>query len=154
MIVRLADLDADLDRMMPHAMAFARQSGLGQLLDCTENDMAAALRALDALPSCRMFVAEDDGEIAGGLGLIYAGAVWAPAKKVAEELFFWVASGAKPTAALMLIRAALDDVKAEGARMATFYSLKSSPAKLHRVYARLGMRPIQVAYVTKIEGVS
>lgn len=154
MIVRLADLDADLDQMMPHAMAFARQSGVGQLLGCTDDDMAAALRALDALPSCRLFVAAAAGAIVGGIGLIYSGAIWAPTKKIAEELFFWVAPGAPPTAALALMRAAQADMKKEGAWMATFYSMASSPAKLHRVYKRLGMRPVQVAYVSRIEGVS
>jgi hypothetical protein len=64
----------------------------------------------------------------------------------AEELFFWVEPSAPAATALRLLRAAMAEMRARGVRTQTFFALSTSPPAVRRLYAAMGLRPVQTAH--------
>lgn len=116
------------------------------LPDSDEALMLALGRVLSQ-PGVTVLVAERGGEVIGGIGLLLAPQLWNPEIIAMEELFWWVAPEAPNVTALCLLRAARRLAQECGVAQVTFKSLTSSPPAIDRVYRRMGLRPVETAYM-------
>jgi hypothetical protein len=142
--IRLAGA-ADIATMAVCGARFVAMTGCADLLPQGADEIAAAIDRLMTVPGVRIWLAEAGG-VVGGLGMIIGPSLWRPSSLHAEELFFWVEPSAPATAALRLLRAARADMRSSGVRTQTFFALPTSPPTIRRLYATLGLRPVQVAY--------
>ena len=143
--VRLAR-PADLPEIAACGARFAAASGCAEFLPASPDEITAAVSRLIGLPGVKIWLGATD-HVVGGLGVIFAPALWRPSSLHAEELFFWIEPGAPGTTALRLLRAANAEMRATGVVTRTFYSLPTSPPGIGRLYGCMGMRPVQLGYM-------
>jgi len=136
---------ADIPAIADCGARFVAMTGCADLLPQTEDEIAAAIARLMTVPGVRIWLAEA-GEVLGGLAMIFGPSLWRPSMLHAEELFFWIERSAPAATALRLLRAARAEMRAQGVRTQTFFALRTSPPAIERLYAAMGLRPIQTAY--------
>lgn len=144
--IRPADLEADALAIVDGARDFISRMDYREFLPA-DADLAAAVGRILAMDQVETLVAEHEGRIVGGIGVLYAPHIWNPGLMAGEELFWWTARAAPAATALRLLRAARASARKRGAAMVTFKSLTSSPPGVDRVYRRMGLRPAETAYV-------
>lgn len=146
--LRVAGTLLDLPAVLDGARAFAATVQAADVLpplDSAEFD--GAVTRLVTMRGVTVILAEQDGEVVGGLGVLVSPYLWNPSKMSLEELFWWVRPGASPHAAGMLFRDARRRFKAAGGGIISFGKLVTSPDGVDRVYRKAGMRPIQTVYI-------
>lgn len=143
--IRPADLEADALAIMDGARDFISRMEYRDFLPA-QADLAAAIGRILTLDQVETLVAEHDGGIVGGIGMLYAPHIWNPGLLVGDELFWWTAPDAPRTTALRLLRAARESARERGALL-TFKKLTSSPDGVDRVYRRMGLRPAETVYM-------
>ena len=146
MVIRLADKKADFPAILRGARNFIARMDFSDHLPSDERSLAEAISRILALDDVDVIVVETDKRIVGGLGMIYAPYLWNPEIVSGEELFFWTAPDAPPTAALALLRFMRRRATEKGAAILNFAALTSSPATIGRAYERLGMQMTQMTY--------
>lgn len=145
MIIRLADFDTDALAIVEGAKDFISRVRFQEMMP-DDDKLTAAIGRIVTLPGMEITVAEHDGEIVGGLGMLYAPYLWNPDLLTAEELFWWAAPDAPKTAAMRLFRKVKADISAKGA-VPVFRALETSPPGVAKVYERAGMTPIETIYM-------
>lgn len=145
MIIRPAEYERDAAGIMAGVRDFIGRMHTTAFLPASEAELAAAVHRVVTSPGVEVDVAEHHGGIVGGLGMFVGPFLWNPARLVAEELFWWSAPGAPPTAALRLLRSAVDRARVRGA-IVSFKRLTSSPAGVERIYRRLGLTEIETTF--------
>ena len=146
MIVRFADPETDALQIVDGAKDFASRVAFQHLLPDAEWQLTAAIGRVVTLSGFTALVAEDDGRIVGGIGLLFAPFLWNPAITVADELFWWTAPDAPFRTAKTLLTEALALIDARGA-VPTFRALATSPAGVDRAYRRMGLVPLETVYM-------
>ena len=141
--IRIA-VEDDLPAIVEGARAFAKQADVEYLM---AEDISESVAAVVFLPAFRVYLAEADGVVVGGLGVSTMPYLWNMALIETSEHFFWVYDRAPKTTALALLRRVLDDAKAEKVNIVTFAKLPTSPKKLAVLYDRLGFGPVQESYM-------
>ena len=127
MTVRYANID-DVDQMMPHARAFVEHAGFSGLAG-TDSEIRQVLTSLLETPQVEVAVAEEDGNIVAGIGVVFTPFLWNPDHIVAEEVFWWSAPDAPKTAAMRVfnhIMQGIKSVKSGGKIIGCFKRLKDS----------------------------
>ena len=145
MIIRLADLEKDALGIMDCARAFARAAPFQSLLPDDEGLLKAISMVL-TLDGTEVLVADVDGEVVGGLGVLYAPFTWNQDVLIADELFWWAQPHAPFRAASRLLETAVERAEAKGA-VPIFHSMASSPDSVTRAYARFGLLPSETTYM-------
>lgn len=146
MNIRPADLESDWPDMMRGARDFVSRLAHPEVIPTDDERLSEALRTLLGLPGVEVTVAEHEGRVVGGIGMIYAPFHWNPEILWAEELFWWTDRNAPPTAAMRLFREACRVGRERGA-WANFKRLMESPEGVDSVYRRSGFEPIEVSYM-------
>jgi hypothetical protein len=113
----------------------------------TDEELVSSLNRLLDLSCVEVLVAEEEGKLVGGIGLLYSPGIWDKDVTHVEELFLWVAEGAPPTTLLRILRWTIQRAREKGGKLMTFKSLTSSPKSLDSVYKRLGLRLIENTYM-------
>ncbi len=121
-----------------------------EFLPDTYEDLVEGLTRLVNLDCTEILVAEYDGYIVGGIGMIYAPCMWNLKVSTAEELFWWVSKDAPLFTALRLLRHVSSSAVAKGCKFVVFKSLSSSPKTLDKVYRKMGLRPVETSYMGTI----
>jgi hypothetical protein len=145
MIIRQANPE-DTPAIIEGAKDFISRMDYTDFLPETEEGLVAAIGRILSIPGIEVTLAEHEGRVVGGLGMFYGPHIWNPNVISAEEIFLWAANDAPKSAALRLIRAVVADIKARNA-LPTFKKLTSSPKRLESVYHRLGLRPVETAFM-------
>lgn len=143
MIIRKADLSKDALAIVEGAKDFASQINFGSLLD--DASFIAAVGQIVTLETVEVLVAESQGEIVGGIGILYAPYIWNPQRTIADELFWWCQEKAPPRTGWRLINQAMANIDARGA-FPMFSALQTSPESVGKIYHRFGMKPIETKY--------
>lgn len=117
-----------------------------EFLPDNDSDLSYAIGFVLNLPGMEVLLAERDGEVVGGIGLLFAPPLWNPKGLVMDELFWWAAEDAPQVAALRLIRTAMRMAKKRAA-IPSFRSLSSSPPGVDRLYRVMGLRPVETVYM-------
>jgi hypothetical protein len=147
-VIRRADPEADFDRVLTGARAFAALVNRPDVLPAPDSPaLERAIRTLMGLPITAVLLAEVDGRTVGGIGLLVTPSLWDATRIACEELFWWCANDAPPSAAMRLLRVAKEHGKAAGATLFTFHRLTTSPPGVDLAYRRMGTQPMQVTYV-------
>jgi hypothetical protein len=151
MLVRLADKARHFAAILEGARAFALatpEHARALLAPIDSEAFAENLRGLLKLEAAGVSLAlDDEGRALAGLGWFVGPYPLNPARLEWHELFWWAAPDAPTSAALAVLRHALIRGKAKGATIATAHALEDSPAGVARVYARLGLRPVQRTFM-------
>jgi len=137
---------ADIPAIADCGARFVAMSGCADLLPETHGEIVDAIGRLMAIPGVKVWLAEA-GAVLGGLGMIIGPSLWRPSLLHAEELFFWVEPSSPGTTALRLLRAATAEMRAQDVTTQTFFALPTSPRTVQRLYATMGLRPVQTAYL-------
>jgi len=145
MIIRKADIERDALAIMDGARDFVSRMDNTDFMPETDDAFIEAIGRVLSWENVEVTVAEHDGRIVGGLGMVIGPHLWNPALTCADELFFWASKDAPKATALRLIKAVKGEMSGR-VRMVTFKRLKSSPAKLHDVYRAMGLREVETAY--------
>lgn len=144
MIVRHADLDSDALAIDDGARDFVRRVAFRRLMP-DDDALTGAVARILTLDGVEILVADDDGTIVGGIGLLFAPYLWNPGVLTADELFWWAAPDAPYRAAHKLFRAAMARIEERGAEP-LFRALTTSPEGVDRMYRRAGLVPIEIVY--------
>ena len=153
MIIRFADVDADAPQIIEGVWDFIARMDFKTYLPDREEDFEEWFLTILKSDPVDTLVAEKNGDVVAGLGLAFTPFLWNPAIVHADELFWWASPKAPPTAALALLRFALDWSRQVGGKrkvMATFKSLTSSPEAVGRIYERHGLRETETAYMGEL----
>ena len=146
-MVRRFDLGKDLTKCIPGIRDFVRRMDYAAFLPEKDQEIVAGFVSIMKLDLSDAFIAECDGKVVGGIGFIYAPNMWNPKSKAAEEIFWWVDEDAPNGTALKLLRYAELEAKERGCTLIVFKRLTSSPASIDKVYTKMGLRPVETAYM-------
>ena len=145
--IREINLNSDLTMVIEGMKDFISRMDYHEFLPDTDEDLVKALTRLVDLDCVEILVAEYDGNIVGGIGMIYAPCMWNLNVSTADELFWWVSEDAPFSTALRLLRRVRSDAVDKGCKFVVFKSLTSSPETLDKVYRRMGLRPVETSYM-------
>ena len=145
--IREIDLNSDLPMVIDGMKDFISRMDYHEFLPDNYEDLVEGLTRLVNLDCSEILVAEYDGDIVGGIGMVYAPCMWNLKISTAEELFWWVAKDAPLSTALRLLRYVNSNAVTRGCKLISFKSLSSSPGTLDKVYRRMGLRPIETTYM-------
>jgi len=144
MIIRTADMEKDALAIVDGAKDFFSRMEYTEFLPETDEKLIEAIARVMSFPGIEVIVAEHEGSVVGGLGMMYGPHLWNPNIEAGDEIFFWTSRSAPKTTALRLLR----EVKARaGDRIVTFKALMTSPKKVCQVYERMGLRPVESSYM-------
>ncbi len=145
--IREVDLSSDLPMVIDGMKDFISRMDYHEFLPDTYEDLVEAFTLLVNLDPIEILVAEHDGDIVGGIGMIYTPCMWNPKVSTIEELFWWVSKDAPLSTALKLLRRVRSNAVAKGCKFIVFRSLTSSPKVLDKIYRKMGLRPIETSYM-------
>ncbi len=145
--IRHVDLNQDLDQVRNGILDFIARMDYHDFLPETSHGIVAGLERLLNLPEVEILVAEHNGRLVGGIGMIYAPCLWNLGLLNAEELFWWVSEDAPSSTALRLLRSVQAEAKKRGCKMISMKSLTSSPETIDKVYRKMGLRPVDKTYI-------
>lgn len=146
MIVRLADLEADAAAIMDGARDFASRIAFRSLLPNDDAAFTEAVARIMALDGLEAIVAEHEGLVVAGIGVLFAPYLWNPAVTVGDELFWWAARDAPYGAGPKVAEEALRRIEERGA-VPLFRALQTSPRGVGRFYRRIGLQPVEVSFM-------
>ena len=145
--IRAVDLSSDLPMVIDGMKDFISRMDYHEFLPDTYEEIVEGLTRLVNLDPIEILVAEYEGSIVGGIGMIYAPCMWNFKVSIAEELFWWVSKDAPLSTALRLLRHVSSNAAARGCKFTVFKSLSSSPETLDKVYRKMGLRPVETSYM-------
>ena len=130
---------------------FVGVNGASDILPFREIDAYHLLAGLIAGKDGALFVADDDGVLSGMVGASLARCHWNRTKKVATELFWYVAPERRTGVGRALMQALEDWAAGEGVNALGVMALESQrPEAVAEVYRRRGYRPLERVFVKGI----
>ncbi len=145
--IRAVDLSSDLPMIIDGMKDFISRMDYHEFLPDTYEEVVEGFTRLVNLDPIEMLVAEYEGSIVGGIGMVYSPCIWNLKVSIAEEMFWWVSKDAPSSTALRLLRRVSSNAAARGCKFMVFKSLTSSPEMLDKVYRRMGLRPTETSYM-------
>ncbi len=144
-VIREADFDKDALAIVDGARDFADRVTFTHLFPTGDKEFTAAVGRIVTLPGVEILVADYEGKVVGGIGMLYAQYMWNPSKSVADELFWWAARDAPFRAAWYLIHEVMRRVR-ERKAIPMFRALMTSPPGVEQIYRKFGMGPLEIVF--------
>ena len=144
-IIRPADLENDALAIMDGARDFASRVSFQHLLPKDDAAFVDVVSRIVSLEGMEILVAEHDGGIVGGIGLLYMPSLWNPAILVADEIFFWSNRDAPFRTAYKLFDEAMRRIE-ERKAVPMFRTLITSPPGVEKLYRRRNMHPTETLF--------
>lgn len=145
MIIRPADLEKDALAIMDGARDFASRISVRHLLPEDDNDFIKAVSRIVCLEGMEVLLAEHEGRVVGGIGILYAPYLWNSAILVADEMFWWAAQDAPFRTGKKLIDETMRKIEEKKA-VPMFRTLTTSPLGVERVYRSFNMQPVETVF--------
>lgn len=145
MIIRPADIEKDALAIIDGARDFASRIALKHMISEDNEMFIKSVSRIVSLDGMEVLLADDDDEIVGGIGILYAPYIWNSAILVADELFWWCKKGAPFRTGKRLIDEAMKKVHEKGA-IPMFRSLTTSPPGVDRIYREFQMFPVETVH--------
>jgi len=144
MIIRSATI-MDALALMEGAKDFAKFTGLPIFPEKNEDFISAVSRIVthDAVD---VILAEHEGAVIGGIGIIYGQSLWNPAIIMGEEIFWWAFPKAPMKTGKRLYDEAIRRIEEKNA-IPYFKSLPNSPDSVEKLYIRDGFVPIDRGWI-------
>lgn len=146
MNVRLASLPDDSQAVLAGAKDFISRMDFTEGLPDSDEELLGSIYYLASV-GLEIAVAEEGGEIVGGIGILYAPFPWNRSKIVASEMFIWAKRGAPPLTFRALMRFVSNRMLERKVVLREFVALTSSPSGLGRIYEKMGLRKVQETYM-------
>jgi len=150
--IRIADIKADALTILHGARDCSRRHkehqgnlNIGSLFP----DDEGLIKALSRLVSCdelEILIAENDGQVVGGAGILYVPYMWNLDLLTGEKLFWWTEETAPFRTAVILIDEVIKRIDMRGA-IPVFRALKTDPKGVEKLYRRLNMVPVETTYM-------
>ena len=144
MIVRLADFNTDALAIAECARQFAQSTSLASWFR-SGNEFVEDISKVMVLDNLEITVAEHEGKISGGIGIVYVPFIWNHSILVGDELFWWVYPDAPFRTGRALFDFAMTRIKEKGAKP-MFRSLDTSPEHVWKFYEREGLKQFESVY--------
>lgn len=144
MIIRLADFDTDALAIINGAREFADSTSLKSWFR-SGDDFVEDISKVMTLDNLEILVAEHNGEIVGGIGIVYVPFMWNQSITIGDELFWWSSQGAPFRTGRTLFDEANKRIEQKGARP-MFRSLNTSPVHISKFYERQGLKQLESVF--------
>lgn len=139
--IRPADFDTDALAIVNGAREFSQQTSLASWFRIG-NEFVEDISKLMVLDNLEITVAEYEGKIVGGIGIVYVPFIWNHSILVGDELFWWTSSIAPFKTGTLLFDFAMKRIEEKGARP-MFRSLDTSPKHIEQFYERRGLNKFE-----------
>ena len=141
MIIRPANFETDALSITDGAREFSQQTSLASWFR-TGNEFIEDISKIMVLDNLQISVAEYEGKIVGGIGIIYVPFLWNQSILVGDELFWWTSGNAPFKTGTSLFDFAIKRIIEKGARP-MFRALDTSPKHVEKFYERRGLKKIE-----------
>ena len=145
MKIRPADLENDALAIMNGARDFASRIALRHLLPEDDADFIKAVGHIVSLDGMEVLLAEHEGRVVGGIGILYVPYMWNSAILIADEVFFWSDKQAPFGAAHKLFVEAMRRIEEKKA-IPMFRTLTTSPPGVERLYRSFNLFPAETVF--------
>lgn len=146
--IRAADPETDFPAILAGAGDFVRFVNRPDILPGPASvELAGAVKFLLGVPGMTVLLAEIEGVVFGGVGVLVNPYIFNLERVSCEEIFWWCYPEAPPETAMLLLRAAKAHGKANGATVFMFHALEQSPPGVDLAYRRMGTKPLQTTYM-------
>ena len=142
--IRPANFDTDALAIIDGAREFSQQTSLASWFR-HGGEFIEDISKIMVLDNLEISVAEHDGKIVGGIGIVYIPFIWNRSIIVGDELFWWTSKSAPFKTGSSLFDFAMKRIKEKGARP-MFRSLDTSPVHIEKFYIRRGLRKLESAF--------
>ena len=144
MIIRQANFDTDALAIIEGAREFSQQTSLASWFR-NGQEFIEDISKIMVLDNLEISVAEHDGKIVGGIGIVYIPFTWNASILLGDELFWWTSKNAPFKTGASLFYFAMKRIKEKGARP-MFRSLDTSPEHIEKFYAREGLNKFESVF--------
>ena len=144
--IRLADVKADAAAIVDGARRCKERVAFGGLFPTDEDGFVRAIARIVTLEGIEIMVAESDGEVVGGLLILYAPYIWNPDRLTADALCWWAARVAPLRTAWLLFTETMVRIDEKKA-IPMFRALTNSPPGVRRLFEKYDMQPIETLYM-------
>jgi len=142
--IRPANFDTDALAIVDGAREFARSTSLAAWFrsgDAFVQDIAKIM----TLDNLEISVAEHEGKIVGGIGIVYVPFIWNQSILLGDELFWWACPDAPSRTGRALFDCAMQRIDEKGA-VPMFRSLDTSPERIEKFYERQGLKQFESVF--------
>lgn len=144
MKIRLANLNNDAPEIVKGMRDFAGRVSFQSILPDDDN-FIKTLSKIVTMDGVELWLAENNDQVVGMIGLFYTPYQWNPDLLAAEELFWWVAKDAPYRTAYLLINKVMAEIEKRQA-IPVFRNLTTSPVGVEKIYRKHGLVPIETVW--------
>lgn len=144
MKIRPANFDTDALAIIEGAREFSQQTSLASWFR-HGSDFIEDISKIMVLDNLEISVAEHDGKIVGGVGIVYVPFIWNYSILVGDELFWWTSKDAPFKTGVSLFDFAMKRIEEKGAKP-MFRALDTSPEHIEKFYERRGLKKLESAF--------
>ena len=142
--IRPANFDTDALAIINGAREFSRQTSLASWFR-QGGEFIEDISKIMVLDNIEISVAEHDGKIVGGVGIVYVPFIWNHSILVGDELFWWTSDNAPFKTGAALFDYAMKRIEEKGAKP-MFRALDTSPKHIEKFYERRGLKKLESAF--------
>ena len=147
--IRLANFDTDALEIVNGAREFSQSISLSSWFR-SGDEFVQDISKIMTMENIDILVAEHNGKIVGGVGIVYVPFIWNQSILVGDEVFWWAYPQAPFRTGRALFDFAIKLVEKEKGARPVFRSLDTSPEHIGKFYERQGLTKFESAY-TRIE---
>lgn len=150
---RLADFELDAFTIMRGARDCVKRHkehegdlNVGSLFPDDNVPLIVAMEHLISCPGLEIIIAESEGKVVGGAGVVFMPYMWNRDLLTGDKIFWWTEKTAPFRTARLLAEEVLRRIEERGA-MPVFRALGTDPKGVEKLYRRLGMTPVETVYM-------
>ena len=143
--IRPANFDTDALAIVDGAREFSQQTSLA-LWFRHGGEFIEDISKIMVLDNLEISVAEHDGKIVGGIGIVYIPFIWNRSILIGDELFWWTSDNAPFKTGASLFDFAMKRIEEKGAKP-MFRSLDTSPKHIEKFYERRRLKKLESVFV-------
>lgn len=144
MNIRLANFDTDALAIVNGAREFSKSTSLASWFR-SGDEFVQDISKIMVLENLEIAVAEHNGEVVGGIGIVYVPFIWNQKILLGDELFWWTSPSAPFKTGKSLFDFAMKRTEDKGA-IPMFRCLDTSPAHIEKFYEREGLRKFESVF--------
>jgi len=124
---------------------FARRTNIKHFAD-NDDELFDCVNRIIALDGMEVSLAEYNGKIVGGIGILYFPYLWNHSLTIGQEIFWWTLENAPFRTARYLFDTAIKEINDKGA-IPMFHALDPVPKSVEKLYHENGLSLAEMAFV-------
>lgn len=142
--IRQANFDTDALAIVNGAREFSQSTSFSNWFR-SGDEFVQDISKLMVLENLEISVAEHEGKIVGGIGIIYVPFMWNQSILLGDELFWWAYPDAPFKTGKLLFDSAMKQIEDRGAKP-MFRLLDTSPEHIGSFYERQGLKQFESVF--------